>query len=493
MNYEPMPMKYGRYEGSITSLRCTNVYSPSMIGSELESIFTWGNNGGGQLGIGSEGEVEQDPYKFKSGGVLALAAGGSNSNVAGTGFLQMDCDAHFSYMYGGLKMAAWGDNTYNQICEQMDNPAFEDGLWDGDNYWWVSVGCMGEHAACIKADGSLIIWGRNTYNQCGVGGSVIYINEWVHDGPWLMVSAGRDFTIGIKQDGTMWGIGRNDTGQLGMAEPTQVDEFTQIGEKDDWTFVSCGSNHSLALDSIGRLYVTGLNDDGQLGLGHYLTRTEFVQQGNMLWKTVSAGHKFSLGYNIERKLQGWGNNLYGQLGIDTSGLNHPNPTDSIITNTWTAYDDQRTIKKVACGGYHSIITTEREEFNGEENCPAFVTGRNNNNQLGMGEGSVGGTDLNVFTFPEGLEGEQEDMDQGYSDSWFWVDCGAEHTALTYGDNLRAQQLTGNNRSWQCKPYPYEENEITTRGTWVSGMHYGAQYFSFGLGLNFSIFLRSAGT
>jgi len=489
MEYDPMPMKYGRYEGSITSLRCTNVYDPSIIASELESVLTWGNNADGQLGIGNSGGIEQDPYKFKSGGKLALAAGAEYNSPAATGFLQMDCDANFSYMYGGLMLAAWGDNSYNIIGEEINNPAFCDGTWDGHNYYWISAGCMGEHAACILPTGNLMIWGKNTYSQCSVGNSTVYINSVDYDGPWMEISAGRDFTIGIKQDGTMWGRGRNDSGQLGMATPTLVVDFTQIGEKDDWVFISCGSNHSIALDSIGRLYVTGLNDNGQLGLGHYMSRTEFVQLGTMLWRTVSAGHLFSIGCTIENQVQGWGSNLYGQLGIGTSGLNHPNPTNSIIENVWTDQDDQRTIRKVACGGYHSIIITEYEEIDGDVGAPAFTTGRNNYNQLGDGEGSVGGTDRNTFRFPEGLEGPQEDV-ENYGHSWFWTDCGANHTALTSGEGIGlAQYLTGDNSRMQSD----NNAEPTTDGYWVTYMHYGAEWFSFALGLNFSIFLRSAGT
>lgn len=496
MQYNPLIMKHGRYEGSITSFASSSYGTPGIIASELESVLTWANNADGQLGIGSEVEFEPVPFRFKSGGVLKVVGGGEYQSAA-TGFLQMDCEANFTYMYAGLILVGLGDNTYQVICEEKNNPAFCSGEILSE-YYLVSAGCMGEHAAVIKSDGSLMIWGRNNYNQCSVGGEIIALNEFIHEGAWDFVSAGRDFTIGIKQDGTMWGIGRNDTGQLGMSSPTKVLDFTQIGLKDDWVFVSCGSNHSIALDSIGRLYVTGLNDNGQLGLGHFITRTEFVQLGSVLWRTVSAGHNFSIGCDIENNVRGWGSNSNGQLGIGVTGGNYQTPTDSIIENWYTTHDDQRTIKKVACGGYHSIITTEYEDIAGTSASPVFVCGRNAENQLGMGEGTVGGTELNVFRFPTELQGLQGSVD-AHMETWYWVDCGAYHTALTSwrqsGLSI-SQRLTGDNRRIQCTTSDTgagEQYQFTTRGDWVYAMALGARYYSIGLGLNFSMFLRSGGT
>lgn len=89
------------------------------------------------------------------------------------------------------------------------------------------------------------------------------------DSDWQSISAGFNNSFAIKTNGTLWGWGQNDLGQLG--DGTQIDKLTptQIGLQSDWMLVSAGQRHTVALKSNGDLYTWGDNSQAQLGNGNY--------------------------------------------------------------------------------------------------------------------------------------------------------------------------------------------------------------------------------
>jgi alpha-tubulin suppressor-like RCC1 family protein len=76
----------------------------------------------------------------------------------------------------------------------------------------------------------------------------------------------------VLKDGTVWGWGANEHGQLGdcttLLAPTRRKTFAL----DTVVQVEAAGWHSLALCEDGTLWSWGLNDAGQLGLGDYTDR-----------------------------------------------------------------------------------------------------------------------------------------------------------------------------------------------------------------------------
>ena len=70
----------------------------------------------------------------------------------------------------------------------------------------------------------------------------------------------------LKKDGTVYGAGSNNNGQLGLGNTTDRNTFTKVNI-DNVKSVSCGYYHTLILKKDGTLYGTGYNKFGQLGLG----------------------------------------------------------------------------------------------------------------------------------------------------------------------------------------------------------------------------------
>ena len=81
------------------------------------------------------------------------------------------------------------------------------------------------------------------------------------------VQEGKNFTIGLKQDGTVWSYGLNTSGQLGIGNNENKQKPIQIETLKDIKQISTGYAHSLALTKNGEVYSFGDGTKGQLGNG----------------------------------------------------------------------------------------------------------------------------------------------------------------------------------------------------------------------------------
>ena len=122
----------------------------------------------------------------------------------------------------------------------------------------------------------------------------------------------------LKNDGTLWGCGLNNCGQLGLGDTTNKTTFTQITTNaDNIKEVYCGGNHTLILKNDGTLWGTGRNDYGQLGLGDTTNRTTFTQ---LITNTNDIKSVYYGGYHTfilenDGTLWSTGHNGDGQLGL----------------------------------------------------------------------------------------------------------------------------------------------------------------------------------
>jgi hypothetical protein len=83
------------------------------------------------------------------------------------------------------------------------------------------------------------------------------------------IAGGGDFSLFIKTDGSLWGMGDNTTGQLGLGMFTANKYLPAQIVASNVVAVSAENAHSLFLKSDGSLWGMGLNVSGQLGDGTY--------------------------------------------------------------------------------------------------------------------------------------------------------------------------------------------------------------------------------
>jgi alpha-tubulin suppressor-like RCC1 family protein len=174
------------------------------------------------------------------------------------------------------------------------------------------------------------------------------------------VAAGSSHTLFTKSDGSLWGMGWNGHGQLGIGSAPSTTNIPVQIVASNVTAVSAGGFHSLFRKSNGSLWGMGGNSFGQLGDGTFNDQYFPEQIVSSQVSVISAGGVQVLGHSLFGKFhspQGpgslWtmGNNQAGQLG-DGAVANTNVPQEILST---TAFGSPAVLA-LAAGGAHSLFT-----------------------------------------------------------------------------------------------------------------------------------------
>jgi alpha-tubulin suppressor-like RCC1 family protein len=248
------------------------------------TLWLWGSNDFGQLGRGTTNVTRNDTPQQTS-------IGGSNWSKVACGF------RFTAAIKTDGTLWTWGENSQGQLGTGNKNSrSVPDQIAAGGNDWKdVYCGAYGSHVFAIKNDNSLWAWGNGDNGQIGNGDLVDVLNPvriTVGADDWKNINIGFAHTAAVKNDGTLWTWGLNDFGQLGNGTTTRSASPIQIILGDNnWKQVSCGRSHTAAVKNDGTLWAWGRNQSGQLGPGNIGTKTTPVQiiSGSNTWIQVSCG------------------------------------------------------------------------------------------------------------------------------------------------------------------------------------------------------------
>jgi alpha-tubulin suppressor-like RCC1 family protein len=248
----------------------------------------------------------------------------------------------------------------------------------------IDIGGGDVHSIVLKMDGTVLTWGGNYSGQLGnlkfensnYPDFVRYKNgEIVKD--IIKVSAGWDFSVILRKDGTVWTFGENKYGQLGDGTMDNKNYAVQVKGPDGKGYlrnivdIKAGAFHVLALAKDGTIWAWGDNEFGQLGDGTYIQRPFPVKtKGINNIEKIACGAFHSLAIDRNGNLYGWGKNWKGQIG-DGSFINKNIPVRVWGENGDGFFSDA---KEVSAGRNHTVILNKKGEV--------FVVGSNIFGQLG---------------------------------------------------------------------------------------------------------------
>ncbi|NVJ28395.1 hypothetical protein HUW62_45045 [Myxococcus sp. AM011] len=140
------------------------------------------------------------------------------------------------------------------------------------------------------------------------------------------VLAGRNHTLALRLDGTVWAWGSNASGQLGDGTAVTRTMPVQVLGVAEASSISAGNNYSLALDVYGMAFSWGNNSQGQLGTGNSTPRNygDSVEEMNSV-VGIAAGETHALALRTDGTLWSWGTNTYGEAGTGQAGFSNEWP------------------------------------------------------------------------------------------------------------------------------------------------------------------------
>ncbi|MGA2863507.1 MAG: LamG-like jellyroll fold domain-containing protein [Verrucomicrobiota bacterium] len=217
-------------------------------------------------------------------------------------------------------LVAWGDDTYGQTSVPPDLKNV------------VAIAGGGYHSCALKADGTLVAWGDDTYGQTNVPPHIKDV---------VAIAGGGYHSCALKADGTVVVWGDNSQRQslvppaLTWRGAIAAGQGYGLALRADGTVVgwgwyiqnvghinipsglsnvvaiAAGWDHSLALKSDGTVVGWGDNDDGEISIPS--------SANNVV--AIAAGGSYSLALNADGTVVGWGDNTYGAISIPSDLAN----------------------------------------------------------------------------------------------------------------------------------------------------------------------------
>jgi alpha-tubulin suppressor-like RCC1 family protein len=209
--------------------------------------------------------------------------------------------------------------------------------------------------------GKLYGWGGNNCGQLGDGitgticTSPIPISV---DSDWRKVSS-NDTAFAIKKDGTLWGWGCNNSGNIGDGTSGNSRSVpTAVLGSNTWSDVAPAVDTTAAIDTSKKLWTWGRNTCGALGTGNTVESTVStaparICDNDSTWASVTAGNDMFLAIKTDSTLWGWGKNIAGVIG-DNSTTRKLVPVQEITrSDNWCLVAAEPTVT-----GFSAAIKTD---------------------------------------------------------------------------------------------------------------------------------------
>ena len=248
------------------------------------SLWTWGRNEVGELGINLTGERSTPVTTF---------AGGNNWKSVVCG------EQHTVAIKTDGSLWTWGNNNTGQLgINSLNNRSIPVTTFVG-GINWKQVSCGNLYTAAIKTDGSLWTWGGNSVGELGTNDGInrsTPVTTFAGGTNWKSVACGYNHTIAIKTDGSLWTWGYNNRGQLGDNTGTsRSTPVTTFAGGNNWKSIGGGKESTAAIKTDGTLWVWGFKSFGALGTNDAITRSTPVTTfaGGTNWKQVDTADTHS--------------------------------------------------------------------------------------------------------------------------------------------------------------------------------------------------------
>jgi alpha-tubulin suppressor-like RCC1 family protein len=197
------------------------------------TLWSWGGNGLGQLGLGTSGTNYSSPKQVGALTDWAVIQGSNNWCLA---------------IKTNGTLWSWGGNSVGQLgTNNLTN--YSSPVQVGALTTWSKIANGRYFAGAVKTDGTLWTWGQNQLGQLGLGNTVYAYSSPKQVGAltnWSNIACGDFFCLATKSNNQLWSWGSNVYGQLGLNNTTNYSSPKQVGTLTSWLNITGGGYHSAA-------------------------------------------------------------------------------------------------------------------------------------------------------------------------------------------------------------------------------------------------------
>ncbi len=462
-------------DNNIETSRGEPVVSPVLTELVQWPVYSWGQNGVGQLGtIASDTCVALNCSKFP------LPVSGPVAKE----FIAVDAGAyHTLALASDGTVWAWGLNDMRQLgvdttetCGAPTIPCSTTPIQVASLSNVTAIAAGDFFSMALTADGTVYGWGQNSTGQIGHASSDTCVSSlWGGDyecrkAPTVItgfvddtlaplkikaISAGYAHSLAIDENDNAWAWGWNEFGTLGYPT-TALCDFDKCSRTPNMVpgmtgvaAVAAGGADSLAVID-GSVYSWGINNHGQLGatstetclwsddFTYYPCSQEPLQVGTLTDIVAIAASHYGLdnnyGFNMALdstgKVYTWGPNEFGQLGDGTT-------TEKLAPVEVTGISG---VSKIDAGFWHAIAWKQSDDS-------VWTWGKNSYAQLGNGTTEHQLTPLEIASGAHIL---------GFS--------GGGHHSVLFTDLIPVYTINGTVYDNQATPHPLAGVAISFNGT-----------------------------
>ncbi|MDA8615733.1 putative Ig domain-containing protein, partial [Candidatus Poseidoniales archaeon] len=347
------------------------------------SLYCWGRNDHGQLGLGYTSGREDVPQYVDFGpGRTITSLGIDDSGAEG-----WSPNSHACAVLDNGELVCWGDNEDGQLG--LGNTT-TNGVWEpstvdvGSGLTTISV-ATGNSATCaLLSDHSVKCWGRNNEGQLGLGNTssndVLTPHAVTFSGSSNPISlhAGRNEFCAQLDNGSAACWGKNDFGLFGLGNTTSQSSPIPLLLPTGRTIASMNLAKDfmcLTLDN-GSVVCAGTNTESQIGQGTVTTSEpswKYVLGLDMVAHTTELGQDVGCAHLVNGSMVCWGEDAWGLFGNSTTSYT----TRTATTATqYVNFGNGRTAASISVNYRHACAILD----NGDLAC----WGRNHKAQLGLG-------------------------------------------------------------------------------------------------------------
>jgi len=351
----------------------------SLVVAHDGTVYAWGANNSGQLDIGATASysvpvhvvVPVDPtdptITAPLTNVTAVAAGSDYS-------LALLKDGTV-YSWGNNGYGQLGYNTAvdtNPTPQQIPNPDFP--TQPLTNVAAIAAGR--NFAFALLKNGTVYAWGDNERYQLGTGNAACsyhcfrlahVVSPFDSSRPMtdvVGVAAGQYHALFLTSDGTVYGAGDNSNGQVGddtttnSTTPVTATSLSGVTIKAVAAggivtnyYSNTNSGYSLALAQDGTVYAWGDNGYGQLGTGNTRgSRVALQIPGLTGVASIAASGNHGMALLRDGTVRTWGDNYHGELGANY----YCSYSYSCLSTTPVSVTGLMSVTAIAAGGAHDL-------------------------------------------------------------------------------------------------------------------------------------------